>query len=303
MSSSPNDQLPAAPSPGLINNPPPTTAAPITAPLIPGQANNVAGNPAAATYTAASGQATPYTVPDNATVASQIDKIIASGSPLMQQATAKANETMNARGLMNSSQAVTAGETGLINSALPIAQQDATTYATAANKTSDATNSMTQFNTGQANAALSAGATQANSLQQTRMNNETAIQQQQLVNKGALDNINAQGVINVQLQQLSDNNKLLLQSSAGAAQLYNQSLAYMSSISTNPNLDGNQKSQALNNAMQALNDGLHVQSVINGTPDVAGTLTFAEAQANPKTPDAVWPPPNPPPQGGGGLFG
>lgn len=305
------DATPTAPAPGLINQPSaatnatPVPVAPAGSTTTTGAMNAGAGvdSPTAASYTASQGQATAYQVPQSATVASQINDIIASGSPLMQQAQAKANETMNARGLMNSSMGITAGETGLLNAAMPIAQQDAQTYANAATKTGDAVNSMTQFNTGQTNTALGANTTQQNSLTQTRMNNESALQIQALQNKGNLDNIYAQGTVNVQLQQLSDNNKLLLQSSAGAASLYSQALQQMSTISTNPDLDGNQKSQALNNAMQALNDGLHVQSVISGTPNVAGTLTFSQAQANPMTPNAVWPPPNPPPSGGGGFLG
>lgn len=295
----------AAPPPGLINSPPPVTSAPLTPPVTDGSlATN--GAPAAATYTAAQGQTTPYSVPT--TVASQIDSIIAAGSPLMQQATAKANETMNARGLMNSTQAITAGETGLINAATPIATADALAYQTAANKTSDANNSMTQFNTGQQDAALSAGATQSNSLTQTRMNNETALAQQDKVDATNLQAIQAQGVINTQLTNLNNANKLLLQSNSGAANLYSQQLAYMATISTNPDMSAEQKTQALNNAVMNLNDGLAIFSQISGTPEVQSTLTFGDQSAPAGqnfggTPDAVWPPANPAPNGGGGLFG
>ncbi len=72
---------------------------------------------------------TRWDVTPNETVRSQLQQIIADDSPLMQQARARAMQASNARGLLNSSMAATAGESALYDAAMPIAQQDASTYA------------------------------------------------------------------------------------------------------------------------------------------------------------------------------
>ncbi|KRC36244.1 hypothetical protein [Acidovorax sp. Root219] len=83
---------------------------------------------------------TKWEVSPNETVRSQLQQIIADDSPLMQQARARAMQQSNTRGLLNSSMAATAGESALYDAAMPIAQQDASTYARAG-----------EFNAGQAN--------------------------------------------------------------------------------------------------------------------------------------------------------
>lgn len=83
---------------------------------------------------------TRWDVTPNETVRSQLQQIIADDSPLMQQARARAMQTANTRGLLNSSMAMTAADSAMYDAAMPIAQQDASTYARAG-----------EFNAGQAN--------------------------------------------------------------------------------------------------------------------------------------------------------
>jgi hypothetical protein len=71
----------------------------------------VTGSPATATAAAATPK--PFKVTPDQTVSGQIKNIIASGSPLMQQAETNAKNLMNQRGLINSSQAITAGQSAL----------------------------------------------------------------------------------------------------------------------------------------------------------------------------------------------
>ncbi|MEY2854660.1 MAG: hypothetical protein RL030_1792 [Pseudomonadota bacterium] len=78
----------------------------------------------------------------DSTVAGQIGKITTAGGPLMDQAETAAKQTMNSRGLLNSSMAITAGQDALYRAALPIASQDANTNARAG-----------EFNAGALNAA------------------------------------------------------------------------------------------------------------------------------------------------------
>jgi hypothetical protein len=90
----------------------------------------------------------------NETVQGQLTGILAANSPLLQQARAASLAQMNQRGLVNSSMAVGAGQEAVIKQALPIASQDATTFANAAQLNTNLANQSAQFNTGQSNVGL-----------------------------------------------------------------------------------------------------------------------------------------------------
>lgn len=72
--------------------------------------------------------ATAWTPSDNAMASHQLSKLLASDSKLMTQARGNAQAAAARRGLLNSSIAAEAGEAAAIQSALPIAQQDAGTW-------------------------------------------------------------------------------------------------------------------------------------------------------------------------------
>jgi hypothetical protein len=74
------------------------------------------------------------------TVQGQIGDILKTGNPLLEAAKARAMQTANARGLMNSSIAAQAGEEAVVNTALPIAQADAARYGTVADRNQEITN-------------------------------------------------------------------------------------------------------------------------------------------------------------------
>ena len=62
------------------------------------------------------------------TVQGQLGDILKTGNPLLEAAKARAMQTANARGLQNSSMAAQAGEEAMLAAAMPIAQQDASTW-------------------------------------------------------------------------------------------------------------------------------------------------------------------------------
>ena len=103
-----------------------------------------------------------WNVLNNQTVQGQIGGIIASNSPLLQQARANSLAQMNSRGLVNSSMALGEGEKAVFSAALPIATQDAATYANAAQLNANAANQLAQFNSGQVNQGLGFTANAAN---------------------------------------------------------------------------------------------------------------------------------------------
>jgi hypothetical protein len=85
-------------------------------------------------------QPTAWKPSDNAMAATQLTKLLGEDSKYMQMARAGAARAANSRGLLNSSIAAGAGEAAAIQSALPIAQQDAQTWGNSE-----------QFNAGQTN--------------------------------------------------------------------------------------------------------------------------------------------------------
>jgi hypothetical protein len=139
-----------------------------------------------------------------------------------------------------------------------------------------------QANTQTAIAAIQADTTLSATDKQTasaqiiaQANNQNAVLVQQMSNASSLANIQANGVINTQIQNLTDANKTLLQTSTGAAQVYSQALANLSAITTNNNLTEDQKVTALNDGVQQLNDALSILGTIAQTPGLQSTLSFA----------------------------
>ena len=87
--------------------------------------------PEAATYTAANAGASTWAPDANSTVQGQLTKVLDAGGPLMQRVETKAKQGMLPRGLGNSSIAIGAGQSALYDAAMPIASQDAGTFADA----------------------------------------------------------------------------------------------------------------------------------------------------------------------------
>jgi len=114
----------------------------------------VAQESQAGDYEAAQGQSSNYTpttsqVSNNATVQGRMEGLLSQGSQYMKAAESKANEISNKRGLLNSSMAVGAAQKANIESALPIASQDAGTFDMRERTNQAAQNQAGQFNAGQ----------------------------------------------------------------------------------------------------------------------------------------------------------
>lgn len=81
-----------------------------------------------------------YNVTPEQLTSTNVAKIVSEDSPLMAQAASRAAQKANARGLLNSSMAITAGASALYDAALPIASADAATQERAATNTANAQN-------------------------------------------------------------------------------------------------------------------------------------------------------------------
>ena len=138
-----------------------------------GTANPNGAPTMASTYTPAMlGRPTQVDVNAPQTVAGQLANLENPNSPLIQAARTQALQQANASGLLNSTMAITAGDAAAYNAALPVAQQDATTYnndavtnAAAANQfavdNQNAINAAGQFNAGAQNTLTGEKMTQA----------------------------------------------------------------------------------------------------------------------------------------------
>ena len=84
--------------------------------------------------------------PLTGTVQGQLANIIDANSPLLQRAVARANQASNDRGLLNSTQNITAGQAALYDAAMPIASQDANAYNTTRLTNQAATNAASTAN-------------------------------------------------------------------------------------------------------------------------------------------------------------
>jgi hypothetical protein len=89
---------------------------------------------------------TNWDVQPNQTVQAQLQQIIASDSPLMQQARTRALQTANGRGLLNSTMSQTAADSAMYDAAYPIAAADAGLYGEVARFNADSSNTFSRDN-------------------------------------------------------------------------------------------------------------------------------------------------------------
>lgn len=211
--------------------------------------------------------------PKTDTVAGQLDTIIGADSPIMQRAATRADQQMNKRGLMNSSMAVGAGQAAVMDAALPIASQDATTSATVNRENTAAANNQRQFTAGATNTAASQTAQLGT---QVDLANAENTQQANLAR--------ADFAHKTQMQQLSDatrvnlanieaDYKTLIQTSASAGDLYKGTVASVSQIIQDPNMDQASKTAAINGLFNRMSVAMNLIGSINGV-DLSDLLQF-----------------------------
>jgi len=130
-----------------------------------------------------------YVDQDKSTVQGQLKSLLSSDSDYIKEAEAAGTRTAANRGLLNSSMAAGASRSAAIQAALPIAQQDAQTYAAAQNAQQAAEYNQNQI---QSEAIVSSGLSVQNKTNET-------IQQ------------NTQNAFESAMQSASEQNKVLIQ--------------------------------------------------------------------------------------------
>lgn len=201
--------------PGMLNttaDPILTTAAPAdpAAPAAPadpkaGMLSDWYSSYMSSTPKTAQAAATTWQPGEDATVQGQLTKVLDAGGPLQDRAATKAAQTMNSRGLLNSSMAVTAGQSALYDAAMPIAQQDAATFGAAGQFNANAATDVSKFNAGAVNASTAAqdaagvgsfqqqqGIQGQKELQAADIAQQTAMQEKDLASRYDLANMDVQ---------------------------------------------------------------------------------------------------------------
>lgn len=187
------------------------------------------------------------------TTAGQLDNIIKADSPLMQQAKTNALQQMNSRGLANSSMAVGAAQSAVIDKATPIANADATQASNVAQYNATQTNDATKTRDQNLTQASGLNATEYNKLLAQKLDNESKV---------SLANIEAKY-------------KNQMQSSQSSQQLYSQITKNMSDILMSDTLDGASKQTAIRNQIALLNDGMSRIELTSGL-NLGDILNFSD---------------------------
>lgn len=264
------------------------------------------------TSTATTYQADERSVDANSLVANQLTGLLDKGGDYMKRAETKALQVQNQRGLLNSSMAVGAAQGAAIDAALPIAQQDAGTYATqqlnnqqyqnqqrqfnadadtrVSLSNTDAKNAAAQFNASEgnkvnlANAEFSNQANTENARQYNEMLKTQIDQSFQNVMK-LLDNDHQTALV-----KLQQDNALTLQKDRNAAEMYLAGMNALGNAMSNGALSSAQQEIAAKEILAQVNAGL---SFITGLQVTMPTAQEAEAQKKTAegaaVPASTWP--------------
>lgn len=246
-----------------------TGAAKTTDPTAPvtGTTATPADSSTISTSTATGYNPTNVNVTDQQTVAGQVSKDLAAGSPIVDKARADAMDQANSRGLLNSSIAAGAGESAAIGSVIPIASQDANTFAAAATRNANSADTAGQFNAGAQNTASQVNTGIISQQQLTKLSGDVQTQLQTL-----------KGTQSVDLANIESNYKQLLQTSASASSVYNESIGQIATILRDPNTSTAQKQSAIDGVNQLLKSSLDSIGKI-GNVDLGTLLDFSATPA------------------------
>jgi hypothetical protein len=229
-----------------------------------------------------------FAVTSDQTVQGQLKNIIAADSPLMRQAETRARAAMNQRGLLNSSLAVGAGQEAVIGAATPIAQQDASTYATANTNTVNAQNAAAAFKATAENTASQQGAqlgtnvALANAEAANLAKREASAAANQILNT-KLTTANQMAIAQLdaltrtQLSTLDNQYRQLLQTNQAAQSMFNQAVTNIANISASQTMSKAAKDTAVSSQLAMLNEALRTVSGVASTlPEAVTALDLSQ---------------------------
>jgi hypothetical protein len=200
----------------------------------PAASGGSSGIIASQTKSAQLGNPTDWNVTPEQTVEGRIASILDPNSPIIAQARARSMDQMNARGLSNSSLAVTAGESAAYDAAIPIATADAATFAKAAGYNADQKNQFARENINSENQFRLQGMNNDAQKDLALINRDTQIQ---------LSKLNSEQ--QQQAAKLELDNQTLLQTNGKAAEAFNQAMAAINNVNMNDKMDADTKTRTV----------------------------------------------------------
>lgn len=193
-------------------------------------------------------------------------------NPYISQARSRSMDESNRRGLLNSSIAMGAAEGAAIERALPIAQQDASTYATQGLTNQQAQNTAGQFNTGE-----------ANKFSMSRLQNQQDIGKMNLQHTQDIEKLNLDATNKTSLANIEANYKTLMQASASASDVWKTTIAAINDIQTNKDMPPETKNAAVQQQLDLARASLALIGGMNAL-DLEGLLDFSAISPIPATP-------------------
>lgn len=215
---------------------------------------------------------------DTDTVSGQLDKILSKDTPFAQRSNARVAEAFNARGLINSSMAAGAAEAARIDTALPIAQQDASTFTQQRLANQQVSNAADQFNADVANKTSLVNADATNQLGRLKEQGTIETGLQELRGNQQFDIATLQSNTQKYLGEIEASYKNLVQTNDSAGKLYQQVVDATNAILTSGDLDADAKQSAIDKQMTLLQSGLTIMGEV-GNIDIASLLDFSRLTA------------------------
>lgn len=243
--------------------------------------------------------------PATETIEGRLPGILSQNSELMQLAKSNSGQQMNNRGLLDSSLAIGAAQTAVLGAAMPIAGNDAATYANAANLTNQNINNASTFNAEQTNSVAAqnlAANTQKYSTDTNANTNiatanisaDTSRTNAILSARTQIEAANIDADTRTNLANIEANYKTLLQTESSAAQIYQQIAKNISDITMSMDLDGPNKQAAIDLQVQNLENGFAILGRI-GNLDLSSLLDFNQEWTPATTDQGVGNPSSTPP--------
>lgn len=237
-------------------------------------------------YSPSTYAANQYTIDANKdTTQGQLKGLLETPNPIMELAKNNAMQSANSRGLLNSSIASTAGERALIESALPIAQNDASAYLNTGMTNTAAANSAAAFNASAANqadqsamAAQNAESQFARNLTADRYKTDKQIDTNVMMNN--LDNATKNN-----LARIESDYKTTMQSSASATTMYQTAMQEIGKINASSTLGAAAKTASIENITNNLRDAMAIIGKTSNI-DVSKLLDFSANGGATSTPSA-----------------
>lgn len=194
------------------------------------------------------GDPTKWDVTADQTVEGRIAGIVEDkNNPLQVIARNNAKDEANSRGLVNSAMAVSAGERAAFESALPIAQADAATFAKAAGYNADQANQFALQNISAENQFRFAA--QNNGFQKELAGMDISAQERMALTNRETQRMIGQMDIDSRrdAEKFANDNRTMLETNAQAAGVFNTAMSAINNISLNDKMDADTKTRATAN--------------------------------------------------------